>query len=66
MTGRAACIEIAPRYPALDSCRFYHAFDLIEGVAGAEWDLRADPRSYLGGVDSTACRCWRSGRPAAS
>ncbi len=42
---------VAPRDPALETCRFYHAFDEIEGAMGAEWDLRADPRGYLGHVD---------------
>lgn len=43
--------EVAPRFPSLQACSFYHAFDQIEGLAGAQWDLRPDPALYLGQVD---------------
>jgi hypothetical protein len=43
--------EIAPRLPRRDDCLFYHSFTLPEGDIAGMWDLRAQPRRYLGEVD---------------
>lgn len=42
---------VAPRSPAREDCFFYHSFTLPEGEVEGVWDLRGNPRSYLGEVE---------------
>lgn len=45
------CRRIAPRYPELNDCDFYHSQTLPVGEVKGQWDLRASPDTYLGNIN---------------
>ena len=42
---------IAPRFPELSDCDFYHSFTFSHGEVVGHWDLRGNYEAYLGHVD---------------